>query len=276
MTNPMRHIARKSALFVVLCCSAQAVFAHKDAEPKDLAEASSWIQEALRSFSNVKVTESLILYQERNQTFSIALPRISDITYTEQKRNSYPYCVSWRDYANDGPAHICWGYKKHKDSERFAAAMAYVSAAARQNVQSGIDADWAHFQEQLKPWREATSKPSMPESAREHQVLAEYAFKEKNTEKAMVEYTEALKVFSTWPEGQFNLATLCGEAKHYQCAILHMKEYLELAPDSPDAQAAKDSIIIWNDKLSAFRAAMAQDTRSAQPGKSEHPVASAR
>jgi tetratricopeptide (TPR) repeat protein len=64
-------------------------------------------------------------------------------------------------------------------------------------------------------------------------MLAEYAFKEKNTEKAIVEYTEALKIFSTWPERQFNLATLCGEAKHYQSAVLHMKEYLELVPDSP-------------------------------------------
>jgi len=32
-------------------------------------------------------------------------------------------------------------------------------------------------------------------------------------------------------------------------ATLHMKEYLELTPDSPDAQAARDSMIIWRDKL---------------------------
>ncbi len=76
-------------------------------------------------------------------------------------------------------------------------------------------------------------------------------------------------------EGQFNLATLCGEAKHYQCAVQHMKEYLELTPDSPDAQAAKDSIIIWKDKLSAFRAAIAQDSSSGQPG-SNRSVASVR
>ncbi len=266
----MRHIVRKSALLAVLCFSASAVFAHKDAEPKDPAEAVNWMQEALRTFSNVKVTESFIVYQERNQSFSIILPRISDVNFAVQKGNSYPYCVSWRDYANDGPEHICWGYKRHKDSERFAAALEYLSAEARQKTQAEMDADWVHFQRQLKPWREATTKPSMPEEAREHQVLAEYAFKEKNTEKAMAEYNEALKTFSTWPEGQFNLATLCAEAKHYQCAVLHMKEYLELAPDSPDAQAAKDSIIIWKDKLSAFRAAIAQDSPTAQPGSGQH------
>jgi tetratricopeptide (TPR) repeat protein len=272
----MRPIARKSALLLVLCFSAQAVFAHKDLEPKDPAEALNWIQEALRTFSNVKANDTFIVYQDRSQNFSIALPRISAISYTEQRRSSYPYCVFWRDYASDGPTHICWGIKRHKDSERFAAGLEYVSAAARQKTQAEIDTDWMHFQEQLKPWREATIKPSMPESAREHQVLAEYAFKEKNTEKAMSEYTEALKRFSTWPEGQFNLATLCGEAKHYQCAVLHMKEYLDLSPDSPDAQAAKDSIIIWNDKLSAFRAAIAQDAPAAQRGTSEHSDTSAR
>lgn len=272
----MGQIVRKSALLVVLCFVAQTVFAHRDVEPKDLAEANSWVQEALRTFSNVKITEALIMYEERNQTSSIALPRISDIAFTEQKRSSYPYCVSWRDYAYDGPAHICWGYKRHKDSERFAAALEYLANAACQTVQAETDADWAHFQEQLKWWREATTKPTMPESAREHQVLAEYAFKEKNTDKAMLEYTQALKIFSTWPEGQFNLATLCGEAKHYQCAVLHMKEYLELTPDSPDAQAAKDSIIIWNDKLSAFRAAVEHGSASGQSGKNQHALASAR
>ncbi len=272
----MRQIVRKSVVLAVLGFAAQAGFAHKDVEPKDPVEAANWMQEALRSFSNVKVSDTFVAYQERSQNYLIALPRISDVAYAEQKRSSYPYCVSWRDYASDGPTHICWGIKRHKESERFAAALEYLSAAAREKTQAEISTDWAHFQEQLKPWREASIKPSMPESAREHQVLAEYAFKEKNTEKAMLEYTEALKIFSTWPEGQFNLATLCGEAKHYQCAVLHMKEYLELSPDSADAQAAKDSIIIWNDKLSAFRAAIAQDTSSPQSGNSQHSIASAR
>ncbi len=266
----MRQFVRNSALLAVLCLSAQAVFAHKDVEPENSVEATSWMQEALHSFSNVRVTESFVVYQDRNQSYSIALPRISNISSVEQKRSSYPYCIFWRDYASDAPTHICWGIKGHKNSERFAAALEYLSGEARQRTQVDIDNDWAHFQVQLKALRESTTRPTMPEAAREHQVLAEYAFKEKNTNKAILEYSEALKIFSPWPEGQFNLATLCGEAKHYQCAVLHMKEYLELAPDSPDAQAAKDSIIIWNDKISAFRAAIAQESASAQPGKSQY------
>ena len=95
----------------------------------------------------------------------------------------------------------------------------------------------------------------MPESAREHQVLAEYAFKEKDTDKAIKEYSAALDIFPTWPEGQFNLATLAGEKKFYETAIFHMKEYLELVPESSDALAAKDSVIIWKDKVASLYAA---------------------
>jgi tetratricopeptide (TPR) repeat protein len=104
----------------------------------------------------------------------------------------------------------------------------------------------------------------MPEAAREHQVLAEYAFKEKDTDKAIKEYSSALDIFPTWPEGQFNLATLAGEKKFYETAIFHMKEYLELVPESPDAQAAKDSVIIWKDKVNSIYAANA-DSDSQSP-----------
>jgi hypothetical protein len=77
----------------------------------------------------------------------------------------------------------------------------------------------------------------------------------------------ALDIFPTWPEGQFNLATLAGEKKYYELAVLHMKEYLELVPDSPDAQAAKDSIIIWRDKLSTLMAQEDSAPAQQQQGK---------
>lgn len=252
----MRHIISRAAFFVIFCLSAPWLFAHKDVEPKDSVEAANWIQESLRDFSGVKVTDFFVVYTWNNQGYGITLPRVSNVSFTEQRQDIRPYCVSWQDYALDAPPRICWGYKGHKNAERFAAALEYLSAVARQKTQAEVDADWAHFQKQVKLWQEANPKPAMPEAAHEHQVLAEYAFKEKNTEKAMFEYGEALKVFSTWPDGQFNLATLCGEAKRYQCAVLHMKEYLELSPDSPDAQAAKDSMIVWKDKLSAFENAV--------------------
>jgi len=63
------------------------------------------------------------------------------------------------------------------------------------------------------------------------------------------EYEVGLKMYPLWPEGQFNAALLCEEKKLYAKAIGYMKRYLELAPDAPDARAARDKITIWEDKL---------------------------
>jgi tetratricopeptide (TPR) repeat protein len=132
------------------------------------------------------------------------------------------------------------------------AALDFLSAHAREEEVERNERDLALFQGQAQTWREATAKPAMPESAREHQVLAEYAFKEKNTDKAIAEYMGALAIFPTWPEGQYNLATLAGEKHLYQTAVFHMKEYLALVPDSSDAQAARDAIIVWKDRLNSL------------------------
>ena len=241
---------------VTVCLFPQALFAHKDIEPKDQEEALKWAGEALSSFANVKVNDQYLLYGEKQVEMGIALARISKISFVDTGKYPYRYAVYWTDYAHDAQEQIFFGIRRHKDAEHFAAALEYLSSGARQSAKTQFASQWAKFEALAGPWREAATKPAMPESAREHQVLAEYAFKEKNTEKAIQEYSAALDIFPTWPEGQFNLATLAGEKKYYELAVLHMKEYLELVPDSSDAQAAKDSIIIWRDKLSGF---LAQD-----------------
>jgi hypothetical protein len=105
------------------------------------------------------------------------------------------------------------------------------------------------FKAEAAAWRALAVKPSMPDHAREHKVLAENAVREKNLTRARDEYEAALQIFPTWPEGQFNLALICGEAVDYGCAVEHMGNYLELVPDAPDAQGARDKLIIWRDKL---------------------------
>jgi tetratricopeptide (TPR) repeat protein len=145
----------------------------------------------------------------------------------------------------------------------------FLIANARQEASAQDAEALAQFQLRAKAWREAAVKPPMPEEGHEHQVLAEFAFKEKDVDKAINEYSAALAVFPTWPEGQYNLATLAGEKKFYALAILHMKEYLEMvsdSPNSPDAQAAKDSVIIWKDKLNT---ALANSTINAGAGSTQ-------
>lgn len=227
-----------------------AAFAKKDRMPADRAEAEKWISDAAHRLYRVdRLDDQYLLYSSWDGSvhFGIALARISSIRADFDRQVGFE--VIWHDYTRDNNESVTL-YTKGR-SESFAAALQYLATAARQQLKSQDEAAMQQFVLQAKAWREANPKPQMPENAREHQVLAEYAFKNRETEKAIKEYKAAVAIFPTWPEGHFNLATLAGEQKDYDTAIQHMKEYLELVPDSPDAQNAKDSIIVWKDRLNS-------------------------
>jgi tetratricopeptide (TPR) repeat protein len=249
----------------------QASFARKkEVIPSDKQEAITWVEQGLAwGHKNIKVSDQYVLWtsEDGKYNFGIALARLAWIRFSNETENRYVMArVTWQDYAHDNPEYVQRPYYRGGETkdEKLKAAMEFLAAEARQQVKAQLDSQLDGFKAQAKSWREASVKPAMPEAAREHQVLAEYAFKEKDTDKAIKEYSSALDIFPTWPEGQFNLATLAGEKKFYETAIFHMKEYLELVPESPDAQAAKDSVIIWKDKVSSIYAASANSDSPAQ------------
>lgn len=241
--------------------------------PRDREQALQWAQEALdkSGYRVNKIDSQYLMYGDGKGNYGIALARV--VSTSAEYGGGYTWRVFWQDYAHEQreamvivPRHM----------EKMREALEYLAAAARQEESENEAREFAQFQSQAKAWREAAVKPAMPEAAREHQVLAEFAFKERNADKAISEYSSALSVYPTWPEGQYNLATLAGEKKMYDVAIHHMKEYLEMAPDSPDAQAAKDSVIIWKDKLSTVLANVPSDEndggRRSKRGAAYRPV----
>jgi len=249
----------------------QASFARKkEVIPSDKQEAITWVEQGLAwGHKNIKVSDQYVLWtsEDGKYNFGIALARLAWIRFSNETENRYVMArVTWQDYAHDNSEYVQRPYYRGGEIkyEKLKAGLDFLAADARQQVKAQLDSQLDGFKAQAKSWREATVKPAMPEAAREHQVLAEYAFKEKDTDKAIKEYSSALDIFPTWPEGQFNLATLAGEKKFYETAIFHMKEYLELVPESPDAQAAKDSVIIWKDKVSSIYAASANTDSPAQ------------
>ena len=256
--QPGVRIIRSGALLLLLLLPI-AAFAKKDRVPADRAEAEKWISRSYPSAVSRRSAGppvSALQFLGWQRPLRIALARISSI-HTDYNRQ-VGFEVVWHDYTRDSneSANL---YTRGR-SESFAAALAYLATAAREHLKAQDDAAMQQFIPQAKAWRDANPKPQMAENAREHQVLAEYAFKNRETEKAIKEYAAAVAIFPTWPEGQFNLATLAGEQKDYDTAILHMKQYLELVPDSSDAQNAKDSIIVWRDRLkSAFEADNSQE-----------------
>jgi tetratricopeptide (TPR) repeat protein len=255
------RIVRRGALLLLLLLPI-AAFAKKERVPSDRAEAEKWISDAAHRLYRVdRLDDQYLLYSSWDGSvhFGIALARISSIHPDFDRQVGFQ--VVWHDYTRDHNESVTL-YTKGR-TESFAAALEYLATAAREQLKTQDEAAMQQFVAQAKAWREANPKPQMPESAREHQVLAEYAFKNRDTEKAIKEYKAAVDIFPTWPEGQFNLATLAGEQKDYDTAMFHMREYLELAPDSPDVQNAKDSIIVWKDRLnSAFQADNSQEQSS--------------
>ena len=255
-----------------LLLQSQASFARKIKEfvPGDRQEAVSWVQEGMAwGHKDIKVTDQYVTWnsEDGKYSFGIALARLSWIKFSNESSGRYVMArVTWQDYAHDNSEYVQRPYYRGGETkdEKLKAALEFLATAAREQAKAQMDSQFEQFKGQAKSWREAAAKPAMPESAREHQVLAEYAFKEKDTDKAIKEYMAALDVFPTWPEGQFNLATLAGEKKFYETAIFHMKEYLELVPESPDAQAAKDSVIIWKDKVNTIYAASGNSDSSTQ------------
>lgn len=108
---------------------------------------------------------------------------------------------------------------------------------------------FADFQGKAKAWRAMKVKPDLPEDVRRFRVLAEDAIKHQEFEKAVQYYEQGLAIEPLWPQGQYNAALLYGEMKEYRDAELHMKRYLELVPDAPDAQAARDQMMIWQSRM---------------------------
>ena len=106
----------------------------------------------------------------------------------------------------------------------------------------------AAFHDQAAAWRALAVKPDLPEEVRKQRLLAESYLRDKDFKGSIEHYELGVKAAPTWPEGWFNLALLYGETGDYSAAAASMKNYLALMPDSPDAPAARDKIVIWEDK----------------------------
>lgn len=97
-------------------------------------------------------------------------------------------------------------------------------------------------------WRALATKPPLAEDARLQRLLAEDAIENKAPAFALYYYEHGLEIDPTWAQGYYNAALVAGELNLYEQAAEHMQSYLELMPDAPDAQSARDQISIWKFK----------------------------
>ena len=89
----------------------------------------------------------------------------------------------------------------------------------------------------------------LPEEAREYALRGDVLTEEGKFKDAVTEYRQAVQKAPYIAKLYFNTAMIYGELKRYPQAIRHMKTYLNLAPEAPNARAAQDQIYKWKFKM---------------------------
>jgi tetratricopeptide (TPR) repeat protein len=136
------------------------------------------------------------------------------------------------------------------------AAKNFVAALNRLHVLATDNgAAWNQFRQQAAAWRALATKPPLPDAVRIQRIAAEDAIKNSHPDAAMDYYEAGLAQYPTWPEGHFNAALIAAELGDYTDATEHMKSYLELLPNAPDAQSARDQLDLWQLKAKEHKPA---------------------
>jgi hypothetical protein len=260
--RPSRKIAALWLCLALLCTLplGPGLMAAENFTPRDKDEAWKWLTESLKHAGVTidKVENNTVFAHFGNNPLGINLTLATSANLiTPAQSIGVSTGAEWYEFPRikDSPGHIywhsTWSNEAYRDQHRFQAALIFLARKTQEEVEAKAAANLEEFKPKAAAWRQLAVKPDMPEEAHRHQVLAENAFQAKDVAKAIFEYEAALRAYSLWPEGHYNLAMLAGEIggrPGYDIAIFHMKSYLELMPDAPDARAAKDSIIVWEDK----------------------------
>jgi tetratricopeptide (TPR) repeat protein len=242
----------------------QARATHDRNTPRDQAQAWKWLEGAMKAagIEKPQMKDGVITGATRvHPDFAIRLAMVNSVTAPQMTPIPFgqAYSVHWYEFPNlsSSPGTLTWSghwaptIEMH-DAQRFQSALVYLARTTQDDQDAKLNAWLETFKPKAEAWRQMKVKPAMPEEAHEHQVLAEYAYKQKDIPKAMNEFAAALRIFPYWPDGQYDLATMTSEIggrPGYRNAIFHMECFLALTPDSPDAEAAQDSIIVWKDKM---------------------------
>ena len=178
------------------------------------------------------------------------LPASIVVSFSPGGRFTYPaWKVSYTDYVQMNEYFWLSSSWSQTDAENTARALKVLVLDARRVLDEILAANLERFKQTCRDWRALEEKPPLPEAAMHHKMLAESAYREMDRDKAIDEYLDALKNYSCWPDGQLKLANLLGDTGWYTGAVAHMRYYLELVPDAPDAQSARDKIALWQDKM---------------------------
>jgi hypothetical protein len=169
-----------------------------------------------------------------------------------EARNSVNFTDGYRtveriDSVENGTFYMCGGpffaWREARDAERYCDALnLLVHGAFVEDPKKMI-----YFGPTAQAWRDG-ARPAPSADWDRFRILAENALSEKNLYKAIEYFEGGLKARPAWPEGYFNAALLYEGFGEWYTAANRMEHYLALEPNAPDAQAAREKIIIWMEK----------------------------
>lgn len=106
----------------------------------------------------------------------------------------------------------------------------------------------AQFAVRAAAWRAMRPKPPLSVPGDRNRILGEQAMREKEMGRALQHFENAILTDPTWPSGNFNLALLYEAFGQAEEAARYMKRFLLLEPESNEAPAARQKVIIWEDR----------------------------
>ncbi len=143
--------------------------------------------------------------------------------------------------------HAVW-FRNKTDAEAFLQAWHDAVIARR-----ALPDPETEFARQAALWRARNPKPRLSDAANRHRLLAEDATRARNYVRAIREFEAALETDPTWPSGNFNLALLYEAVEDWGEAVRYMRRFLLLEPDSREAAAAREKIVLWEDRARGGR-----------------------
>jgi hypothetical protein len=109
--------------------------------------------------------------------------------------------------------------------------------------------DLTAFTAMVKGWQAnpATVHPAT-EAINKYRILAEQGIKDGDPIAAITNYEAGVADSPVWAEGWFNAAIIYEQLGEFGAAADRMRRYLILMPDAPDAAAAREKLVVWDDK----------------------------
>jgi hypothetical protein len=141
----------------------------------------------------------------------------------------------------------CLVWHSKADADRFASTIAVLRYYSSCQPLVNDAPAFADFQQKVKAWRALPARPPLPDPVHRCQMVAEDAVRNLDFDRAADYYEQGLAIEPLWPAGQLGAAQAFGKMDAYSMAALHIKRYLELAPDARDAKACGAQWVVWEE-----------------------------